>query len=212
MGGKSSGGKQYCDCLDQLFLNSTNDNLLLDLECCTDAKSTFERIKRYFDYETNEFNTDLFGKTLFCCLRKNYHMINIELFVAKCYELYKMLPLAVESFEEPFHALCYIDDILEFEKKTCLKANEIVVYLKGFYGYGWHISDLVIYDKPKELSEFYAKCNKFDLDKKEVYEAHCTDCGNEYGIAPCEYINKKWCIPVTKPPQSWCYVESEVTE
>ena len=25
-----------------------------------------------------------------------------------------MLPLAVESFEEPFHALCYIDDILEF--------------------------------------------------------------------------------------------------
>lgn len=25
----------------------------------------------------------------------------------------------------------------------------------GETGYGWHISDLVIYDKPKELSEFY---------------------------------------------------------
>ena len=91
-----------------------------------------------------------------------------------------------------------------------LSLRDIRNYLSCNNGYGWHISNLVIYDKPRELSDFYAKCNKFDLDKKEIYEAHCTDCGNEHGIAPCEYINKKWCVPITRPPQSWCYVESEV--
>lgn len=92
---------------------------------------------------------------------------------------------------------------------TCLTIKEFLDYIGNATAYFWHISDLVIYNEPKDLSEFYAKCNKFDLDKKEVYEAHCTDCGNENGIAPCEYINKKWCIPVTKPPQSWRYVETE---
>ncbi len=105
--------KQYCDYLDELFLNSSKDNLLLDLECCTDAKSAFERLKRYFDYETSQFDADLFGKTLFCGLNKNYLVTDIELFVAKCYELYNLLPAAVERFEEPFHTLCYIDDVLE---------------------------------------------------------------------------------------------------
>jgi predicted transcriptional regulator len=40
-------------------------------------------------------------------------------------------------------------------KKTCLTIQEIKEYLNGKYGFGWHISDLKIYDKPKELSEFY---------------------------------------------------------
>ena len=106
--------KQYYDSLDELFLNRASDNLLLDLECCTDVKSAFGRIKRYFDYETSEFDIDLFWKTLFCCLKKSYLMLNIELFATKCYELYNILPLAVERFEEPFHTLCYIDDMLEF--------------------------------------------------------------------------------------------------
>lgn len=52
------------------------------------------------------------------------------------------------------------------------------------------ISDLIIYDKPKELSEFWAvKCT----NKKG-------SCGE------CE--EKPNCIKhITRPPQSWCYVE-----
>lgn len=91
--------------------------------------------------------------------------------------------------------------------QSCLTTDEFLNYIGNKTAYCWHISDLVIYDKPKELKEFYSKCNKFDLDKKEVYEAYCTDCDNKYGISPCEYINKKWCVPITRPPQSWCYVE-----
>lgn len=41
-------------------------------------------------------------------------------------------------------------------KQMCLTIEEIKAYLgKKNIGYGWHISDLVIYDEPKELSEFY---------------------------------------------------------
>ena len=37
---------------------------------------------------------------------------------------------------------------------TGLKCSEIENYGKGKPLYGWHISDLKIYDKPRELSEF----------------------------------------------------------
>lgn len=38
---------------------------------------------------------------------------------------------------------------------TCLTDKEIVDYLgNGKTGYGWHISDLKIYDRPKTLTEF----------------------------------------------------------
>lgn len=42
--------------------------------------------------------------------------------------------------------------------KSCLKYSEIAEYIgTGKFGYAWHISELVIYDKPKELSEFGLK-------------------------------------------------------
>ena len=55
-------------------------------------------------------------------------------------------------------------------QETCLSPAEIVLYAKGKRIYYWHISDLKIYDKPKELSEFglkrapqswcYVRCEK----------------------------------------------------
>lgn len=38
--------------------------------------------------------------------------------------------------------------------ESCLTAEEIQKYLGDTCGYGWHISDLVIYDTPKDLSKF----------------------------------------------------------
>lgn len=61
---------------------------------------------------------------------------------------------------------------------TCLTQDEMFDYIgAGNYGYGWHISDLKIYDKPKELSEFFTP-----MGKRPSYM-------------------------VERPPQSWCYVE-----
>lgn len=82
---------------------------------------------------------------------------------------------------------------------TCLTQDEMFDYIgAGNYGYGWHISDLKIYDKPKELSEFFAKCH--------IPESKCKCCDNcfwkENGYGE-DYAVKK----LTRPPQSWCYVE-----
>ena len=47
----------------------------------------------------------------------------------------------------------YIDN-KDSEWKTCLTRGGVLEYTKGKIPYGWHISDLVIYDKPKKLEEF----------------------------------------------------------
>ena len=91
------------------------------------------------------------------------------------------------------------DEVVEFaplnraddtvEEKACMSREEIARYLKG-KGYAWHISDLMIYDKPKELNEF-KQCHKCPY----VYE-ECTrheySCNGAYNVQ--------------NPPQSWCYV------
>ena len=94
------------------------------------------------------------------------------------------------------------DDIQEFEKQTCLKSADIVRYLNGFYGYGWRISDLKIYAKPKELGEF-AKPDKcpYNIKGECMYTRHCYRAGQTKRCGDC----------VEKPPQSWCYVEEVTT-
>lgn len=51
-----------------------------------------------------------------------------------------------------------------FSPATCLSQEEIIAYI-GDKGrcYGWHISDLRIYDTPRELSEFKTLC-RVDAD------------------------------------------------
>ena len=48
-----------------------------------------------------------------------------------------------------------------------LTDKEIEDYLGNKDGYGLHISDLKIYDKPKELSEFAIPCSNARPDPKE---------------------------------------------
>lgn len=77
---------------------------------------------------------------------------------------------------------------------SCLTVEELQDYCNGKDIYFWRITDLKIYDKPKELSEFYIKCEK----------GNCRMCDweREYDVCACKY--KK---PITRPPQSWCYAE-----
>lgn len=90
-------------------------------------------------------------------------------------------------------------------KEMCLTAQELFDYIGvGKHLYGWHISDLKIYDKPKELSEFKTPpCDKSEkacgnckwlvkINTPDVYECEC-------------YVEDGRSI--TRPPQSWQYVE-----
>lgn len=89
------------------------------------------------------------------------------------------------------------------QNAMCLNQPELIQYGKGKTLYGWHISDLKIYDKPKELSEFISpskakKCVDYCMN------GICSNLGYEElcgAIRRCEY--KK----LTRPPQSWMYVE-----
>ncbi len=70
------------------------------------------------------------------------------------------------------------------DKDACLSSEEVEKYANGKVVYGWHISDLKIYDKPRELSEF--KTSKLRKQDTGFY-----------------YVGEH----LTRPPQSWCYVE-----
>lgn len=88
-----------------------------------------------------------------------------------------------------------------FKALSCMSDAEIASYCTANEMYGFHISDLVIYDKPKELSEFYALCYSGCNDCK--YQSWDYSCGGGKDLI-CTVRNKK---PITRPPQSWGYVE-----
>lgn len=109
--------------------------------------------------------------------------------------------------------------------RTCLLQEDLYRYASGKTLYGWHISDLVIYDVPRELSEFVVNdkmaiktCrHRIRWGQPESVTQHggwikggycCTRYSEPVSCEPvfCEnYITK----PVSRPPQSWCYVEEE---
>lgn len=77
----------------------------------------------------------------------------------------------------------------EASELSCLSEKALLKYADGYF-YGWHISDLVIYDKPKALSAYGTK-HKCNLSRKCI----------EQGFLCAGYCK------LTRPPQSWCYVE-----
>ena len=91
-------------------------------------------------------------------------------------------------------------------EKTCLDGIELYNYLGTNDGYGWHISDLVIYDEPKELSDFVTICPEWE---KEYFDTKCLSCKCYFSNYSdmrheCTVEGEK---PLERPPQSWCYVE-----
>ena len=62
---------------------------------------------------------------------------------------------------------------------SCLDLNSIEGYLGEKKGYAWHISDVKIYDQPKELSDF------------KIWKTNPI---------------WNWADTLTRAPQSWCYI------
>ena len=75
--------------------------------------------------------------------------------------------------------------------------DELHGYLGHCQGYGWHISDLRIYDQPRELTEFRRACpSSWYCESCAMYWENNGTCGNES-------------LYIKRPPQSWCYVEDD---
>ena len=71
----------------------------------------------------------------------------------------------------------------EFYRAACMSAYDAAAYAMQSPMYGWHISDLRVYDHPRDLWEF--------TGLRET----------KFGAEP---------VPITRPPQSWRYVEEEL--
>lgn len=74
---------------------------------------------------------------------------------------------------------------------ACMDGFDTEKYAKDKILYGWHISNLKIYDTPRELGEF-----------ERPYE--CGECNAKWASEcnACYEENK-----IKRSPQSWCYVE-----
>ena len=95
----------------------------------------------------------------------------------------------------------------EIARQSCLYYDDMVSYFGNKDGFGWHISDLKIYDKPRELSEFNAVCKYINEDKschfRKVMCPYQQFDYNEDGsinIVECSRV-------IIRPPQSWQYIE-----
>lgn len=97
---------------------------------------------------------------------------------------------------------CFTTDYRKNEEQTrrmeelsCVSLVELADYETNAHClYGWHISNLMLYTKPKKLSEFKKVPNGANTYRQE-------------------FLGKDFCIKyysdlkLTRPPQSWCYVE-----
>lgn len=97
----------------------------------------------------------------------------------------------------------YISDIDDIHYVSCVDFEQMFDYLADGFGYGWHISDLAMYEKPKKLEDFWHidKC-PYNSENGCTYKGYCFNVGetNRCGSR------------ITRPPMSWCYVKEADNE
>ena len=110
----------------------------------------------------------------------------------KRHNAYSLCTIGYHTFVDRFYSDA------DLQKASCLNGNELMWYLKGeedneIVGYAIYISKLEIFDKPRELREFYTAkpndINEYFTDEKKV--------------------NGKWVRPIKKTPQNYYYIEGE---
>ena len=124
----------------------------------------------------------------------NHHYIGNGKVVAK-FTVRKVEEIET-SRNEPFMLGCYKTNTMgepTLLKLSCLRFRELDNYLRYKNGFAYYIEDLVIFDSPEELSEFYL------LKECRRCRTQCV-CYNK-GI-PCMET-------LTKAPQNYCFVKSE---
>ena len=92
-------------------------------------------------------------------------------------------------------------------KNTCLTEHEMFDYIIGKdkkegTGWLWHITEPTLFDKPRDITEFalYGRCAE-DCDE---YDICARD--SEGGRMSCKYFKRTF---LERPPQSYCFVETD---
>lgn len=135
----------------------------------------------------------------------------VYVYMTKHKWIFKLLPFLKNRFAKVIGEFVCDDIIVDergenadvFSKYAQLSLVEQKKYGANKPLFGWHITDLKIYYKPKELWEFSSYGCKI-----------VGDCCINYDCPNC--IDNGWMQPpdckidgcyLTRPPQSWCYVE-----
>ena len=102
-------------------------------------------------------------------------------------------------------------------KRTCLTEHEMFDYIVGKgkkegTGWLWHITEPKLFDKLRGLGEFYRSLpekvlENGEYDCRKEWDVLCIDApeGGDY-CAECPYGGR---VQITRPPQSYCYVETD---
>ena len=114
----------------------------------------------------------------------------------------------------------------QLEDDSCLSLKELKHYANAKDIYGWHISGLKIYDKPKELNEFHKPSAESveELLDCGILCDYCVETGrgeHAFSSSPngpimcegrfCDKAYQRYLdvegFTLYRPPQSWRYVE-----
>lgn len=126
-----------------------------------------------------------------------------------CDQIYEIQKRGIpENFD-----YCYLsldewgNDDIEAEIKaisaSCVSKKELNAYgASKPVLYGWHISNLKLYDEPKKLSEFWRDCPEFS-----ELSTNCWNCENVRGDGDETDYDTDGRLYLCRPPQSWGYVE-----
>ena len=156
-----------------------SDKYLLDSDCdgsmfCWDKKSHHYPFK--FEKDFNElFNGKVIGEFI-------------------CNEVKKYEPQVILCAYYEVNG-ADVKENLRYNKGTCLSYDDMVKKSNGKTLYGLHISDLKIYDKPKELSKFNRPCS---------YAGLCFSCDRAKFTSKGDRICQAM---ITRPPKNYVYVE-----
>lgn len=148
--------------------------------CTKDAKMQWWTGSRYSyadDHSHNAFdkcgNGKVIGEFVCDCVTPLYNV---------CTDDWKRLTGGLHRIEK------------ELVNQASLTEAQLHTYAGGKNCFAWHISNLKIYDTPKELSEFKTLCR---------VDADCCACPY-YNYTKTECDGRV----IGRPPQSWCYVEA----
>lgn len=110
-------------------------------------------------------------------------------FVCDC--VTPLYSVCTDDWERLIGGLHHIEK--ELVNQACLTEEQLHTYAGEKNCFAWHISNLKIYNTPKELSEFKTLCR---------VDADCCACPY-YNYTKMECDGRV----IGRPPQSWCYVQ-----
>ena len=100
------------------------------------------------------------------------------------------------------------DEISSLLSDSCLTYSQLRSYVGDSVFYAWHISDVLIYDSPKDLSDFIVPSRLGCVNEGKCLGCRFFDSGNGFNVEDDCYA--RFCTdefkPLRRPPQSWCYV------